>query len=117
MRDHGVQTTVYLDIPRAPARTADLANYARRAIDKFLIANGPFFGAPFPDIRHDARTVAPDSVTSLHAKCIVIDDERALVTSANFTNRGQERNIEVGVLIHDPGLCTQLVRQWRSIGG
>jgi hypothetical protein len=115
MRDHGVEATLYLDIPRAPAGTADLAEYARRAIDRFLIANWPF-GAPIPEVRYDPRTVSPDSLVSLHAKCIVIDDERALVTSANFTSRGQERNIEVGVLVHNRGLCGQLARQWRAVG-
>lgn len=39
----------------------------------------------------------------LHAKCAVIDRSQALVTSANFTEAAQTRNIELGVLVrHAP---------------
>jgi len=37
------------------------------------------------------------------------------VTSANFTDRGQTRNIEMGVLVDDPGLANRLVHQWRGL--
>ena len=35
---------------------------------------------------------------SLHAKCVIVDRKVAFVTSANFTEAAQNRNIEVGVL-------------------
>ncbi len=38
-------------------------------------------------------------ITKLHAKLLVSDRQRALVTSANFTRHGMERNIEVGVTV------------------
>jgi phosphatidylserine/phosphatidylglycerophosphate/cardiolipin synthase-like enzyme len=44
----------------------------------------------------------------LHAKCIVIDDERALVTSANLTETAHVRNIEAGVLLEDPVFAKEL---------
>jgi phosphatidylserine/phosphatidylglycerophosphate/cardiolipin synthase-like enzyme len=40
---------------------------------------------------------------------------RSLVTSANFTQRGQDRNIETGVLIDDRGFAVQLESQWRGL--
>jgi hypothetical protein len=49
-----------------------------------------------------------------YTKCIVVDERRALVTSANFTKRAQTRNIEVGVLIEDEHFARALVHQWRS---
>ena len=49
---------------------------------------------------------------SLHAKCIVVDGSTALVTSANFTDRGQTRNIEAGVLVRDRGFAERLASQW-----
>jgi phosphatidylserine/phosphatidylglycerophosphate/cardiolipin synthase-like enzyme len=52
---------------------------------------------------------------SLHAKCIVVDEERTLITSANFTERGQTRNIEAGVLIEDRGFAEELGAQWRQL--
>jgi phosphatidylserine/phosphatidylglycerophosphate/cardiolipin synthase-like enzyme len=51
----------------------------------------------------------------LHAKCIVVDHEQALITSANFTNRGQTRNIEVGVLIRDALFAQWLEQQWFNL--
>jgi phosphatidylserine/phosphatidylglycerophosphate/cardiolipin synthase-like enzyme len=47
--------------------------------------------------------------TCLHSKCIVIDNSKILVTSANFTEAAHERNIETGVLFHDESL-SQTVR-------
>jgi phosphatidylserine/phosphatidylglycerophosphate/cardiolipin synthase-like enzyme len=36
---------------------------------------------------------------SLHAKCIAVDDQQVFVSSASFTEAGQDRNIEVGLLV------------------
>jgi len=37
------------------------------------------------------------------------------VSSANFTTRGQDRNIETGVLLEDPHFARQLEGQWLSL--
>jgi phosphatidylserine/phosphatidylglycerophosphate/cardiolipin synthase-like enzyme len=42
-----------------------------------------------------------ESNACLHAKCVVVDEERLLITSANFTAAAHERNIEAGVLMRD----------------
>jgi len=67
-----------------------------------------------------SRMPSPGSTTistraSLHAKCIIVDDERTLVTSANFTDRGQSRNIEAGVVIEDKVFSEELAGQWRQL--
>lgn len=41
-----------------------------------------------------------------------MDGNRAFISSANFTQRGQERNLEVGVLIEDPSFASFLAGQW-----
>jgi phosphatidylserine/phosphatidylglycerophosphate/cardiolipin synthase-like enzyme len=41
-----------------------------------------------------------------------VDGVRAFVSSANFTERGRARNIEVGVLIEDALFAGSLLRQW-----
>jgi len=46
---------------------------------------------------------------------VVVDGAHAFVSSANFTQRGQERNIEVGVLIADPSFASYLAGQWISL--
>ncbi len=39
---------------------------------------------------------------SLHAKVLIADGERAIIGSANLTDRGMDRNIELGVGIRGP---------------
>lgn len=39
------------------------------------------------------------------------DEREALVTSANFTHRAQDRNVEVGALIRDPRFARALAAQ------
>jgi phosphatidylserine/phosphatidylglycerophosphate/cardiolipin synthase-like enzyme len=89
--------------------------FATAFIDRFLRAVWAF-GEPKPDVFYDPRTAAPGPPwASLHAKCIVVDDERSLITSANFTDRGQTRNIEAGVLVEDPAFAGELSGQWRQL--
>ena len=59
-----------------------------------------------------------DEMSALHAKFIVVDGHRLLVTSANLTYHGFHGNIEMGVLIEGPTAAEaeQLVREW-SKGG
>lgn len=65
---------------------------------------------------YDPRTAVPGPPwASLHAKCVVVDDRKTLVTSANFTDRGQARNIEAGVLIEDEEFSRKLTAQWRTL--
>jgi len=39
----------------------------------------------------------------------------SLFTSANFTDRGQTRNIETGVLIEHETFSAELAGQWRQL--
>jgi phosphatidylserine/phosphatidylglycerophosphate/cardiolipin synthase-like enzyme len=58
-------------------------------------------GQRLPDVFHDPRSLelSSNSNACLHAKCIVVDEERVFITSANFTEAAHQRNIEAGVLI------------------
>ena len=72
------------------------------------------FGPPYPDVYYGPRSaITGPPWVSLHAKCIVVGDELAFVTSANFTERGQTRNLAVGVSIEDRYFATLR----RSSGG
>lgn len=74
-------------------------------------------GRRLPQVYYDPRALlaGPGPRASLHAKCIVVDDECAFVTSANFTEAAQERNIEAGVLVRDPTLSRGLRSQFESL--
>lgn len=71
------------------------------------------FGPPFPEV----YGFVPEKgvFASLHAKCVVVDGRWVFVTSANFTDRGQTRNVEVGVLVDDTRLAAVLEAQF--VGG
>ena len=52
---------------------------------------------------------------ALHAKCIVVACSEAFVTSANFTEAAQDRNIEAGVLVRIPSFARSLVEQFENL--
>lgn len=79
------------------------------AATDFLGRHWPF-GPPFPDV----YGFVPEQgvFASLHAKCVVVDGRWVFVTSANFTDWGQTRNVEVGVLLDDARLAAVLEAQF-----
>jgi phosphatidylserine/phosphatidylglycerophosphate/cardiolipin synthase-like enzyme len=63
-----------------------------------------------PEIYYDVRSTAV-----LHAKCILIDGEELFVTSANFTDAAQHRNVEVGLVVKSPVIVDQATRFFESL--
>ena len=51
----------------------------------------------------------------LHAKCVVVDRRLALVTSANFTEAAQTRNIEVGALIRCDRFAAKVTEHFEAL--
>lgn len=114
MRDRGVRTEIFIDIRDAAPPGVLPAAHARAYATRFLEKNWSF-GPPFPTLFYDPRSAQNRALASLHAKCIVVDVKSTLVTSANFTDRGQTRNLELGVLIGDRDFAARVVNQWRSL--
>lgn len=103
----GLAVTICLDIQRAwndPTPSAELV--ARFARD-FRQKHWPW--PTLPALFYDPRSLETgDARASLHAKCVIVDRSRALVTSANFTDAAQRKNVEVGVDIRYPHAATRL---------
>lgn len=112
MTARGLGVDIYLHVDRA-RRTRDIDQHIEHAGASFFAANWPF-GPPHPTIYVGPSTVAPDSLESLHAKCVVTDERIAVVGSANFTDRGQSRNVEVGARIEHASFARALVAQFRA---
>ena len=74
-------------------------------------------GERLPEVYYDPRSLSLefDARACLHAKCIVIDDDRALITSANFSEAAHERNIEAGTAITDTVLARALKAQFDTL--
>jgi phosphatidylserine/phosphatidylglycerophosphate/cardiolipin synthase-like enzyme len=114
----GVQVDLFMHVRIADVDRPKLATdegrqaVVQKALKAFLTVNWP--GAPFPRIHYDPRPITTSIYSSLHAKCVVVDEAEALVTSANFTDRGHDRNVEVGALIRDPRFAQSLATQWHT---
>jgi phosphatidylserine/phosphatidylglycerophosphate/cardiolipin synthase-like enzyme len=106
---------MFLNVPRAHLDTASEAELTRRFAEAFRNEHWP--GRRLPEVFYDPRalSVEPGPRSCLHAKCIVVDDRRAFVTSANFTEAAQERNIEAGVLIEDADFARALRSQFETL--
>lgn len=115
MQAYGVRASFFVDLPQVDSPALVPAEHLDRHLGAFLRDNWPF-GGPIPTLYYDKRALRPGPpFCSLHAKCVVVDGARAFVSSANFTQRGQERNIEVGVLIEDPSFSSYLAGQWMGL--
>jgi hypothetical protein len=114
MKARGVKATFVLDLAGQARIASEMDDFAREKIVAFLGTNWPW-GDPRPAIYYDPRTIMPKVYASMHAKCIVVDDARALITSANFTSRAQSRNIEVGVLVEQASFAKELAEHWRAL--
>ncbi|AGY56946.1 DISARM system phospholipase D-like protein DrmC [Gloeobacter kilaueensis] len=71
-------------------------------------------GSKLPQVFYDPRALQKggNERACLHAKCVVIDQQKALVTSANFTEAAHKRNIEVGALLSDQATASALWQQF-----
>jgi hypothetical protein len=72
---------------------------------------------PKPEVYYDPRSLEIPGAhrSSLHAKCVVVDRRAALVTSANFTDAAQERNIECGVIMRHRPIVERLHRYFTAL--
>ncbi len=114
MKDHGVAARFFVDVPQVE-RGAPTEGHVAHHLGKFVTESWPF-GDQRPRLYYDRRALVPGPPwCSLHAKCVVVDGAKAFVSSANFTQRGQERNIEVGVLIEDASFASYLAGQWLGL--
>jgi phosphatidylserine/phosphatidylglycerophosphate/cardiolipin synthase-like enzyme len=91
-----------LDIARQHNDSTPSAEIVSRFARDFRSRHWPW--ATLPELYYDPRSLETgEARASLHAKCVIVDRERALITSANFTDAAQRKNIELGVaMIHRP---------------
>ncbi len=114
MVERGVTANFLLNLEANVKHDADIDHKARFLINQFITENWPFEG-PRPSFYYDPRTLDANVYASMHAKTLVIDEAHVLIGSANFTNRGQTRNIEAGALLHDQAFAKRLVTQFQSL--
>jgi len=108
---------MFLNIERKYGDTTVVAELLKLFADRFRAQQWP--GQRLPTVFYDPRALEPTERgkgrAALHAKCVVVDDVNALVTSANFTEAAQDRNIEVGVLVDDAEFARSLRHQFDAL--
>lgn len=109
----GARVELYLHIDEAP-RDQEPAAFAKARVLGFFATHWPW--PERPAVYYDPRTASGNdgAHASMHAKCVVVDERWALVGSANFTDRAQTRNIEVGALVDDVVFAREVVRQFHA---
>lgn len=113
-----LDVTLILNVPRKfgdRTRNEDLLDAARLEFSK----NWPWPLKPaiwyFPESLH----LSAVERASMHAKFVIADEEHCFITSANFTEAAQKRNIEVGVELsnsHEPRALSRYFKQLMSEG-
>ena len=63
----------------------------------------------------DHRPVVGTSRAALHAKFVAADERIALVGSANLTDKALASNLELGVIVRDPGVVRRMVGHFRAL--
>ena len=104
-----------IDVRREPTSTSRDIHIVRGFMRRFIEDAWP--GTRLPRLYYDPRSLAPTGPmrSALHAKCVVIDGSEALVTSANFTEAAQVRNIELGLHVSSPAIASQIEDHFHSL--
>ena len=110
-----LEATMYLNLP--PANDTDKESIITRRFAKDFKEKHWPEGCRLPAIYFDPRSIDADRSkrASLHAKCIIVDGFELFVSSANFTRRAQNMNIEVGVHFKSETIANQLQRHFASL--
>ncbi|MGD0984777.1 MAG: DISARM system phospholipase D-like protein DrmC [Acidimicrobiales bacterium] len=110
-----LRVRMFLDVQRNHRDTSRPSEVLRLFAHRFRTDEWP--GSRLPDVYYDPRSLQLEATkrASLHAKCVVVDEQVAFVSSANFTEAAQARNIEVGVLLRSAALARQLANHFESL--
>jgi len=104
-----------LDVQRRRTDSSRTDDVLRRFAKRFRETEWP--GTALPAVFHDPRSLDLDESkrSSLHGKCVVVDRRVAFVSSANFTEAAQIRNIEIGVLIRSAPFAARLADHFDAL--
>jgi len=71
-----------------------------------------------PEVYYDPRPLAAEEEgksACLHAKFVIADSQQVFISSANFTEAAQQRNIEAGILSESPALARDIESHFQSL--
>jgi len=102
-----LRVRMLLDIGEAEGQSEEAA--VRRFLDDFRRWHWPE-GQALPEIWYDPLSLLPsgENRAVAHAKCVVADNRYLFVSSANFTEASQNRNLEAGLLVESTALAHRM---------
>jgi len=111
-----LEVQMFLDVRRGSGDTSAASDVVRRFGDRFRHQDWPS-DRPYPELFYFPASLEErqSARAAMHAKIIVIDNSRVFISSANFTEAAQQRNIEVGVVIRSNALANQLAQHFASM--
>jgi phosphatidylserine/phosphatidylglycerophosphate/cardiolipin synthase-like enzyme len=106
-----LQVRMFLDVARRQGDTSSAEALISKFVHQFKSGQWPN-GMPLPQVYCCKRFLGDvnGKFASLHAKCTVVDNQRVFVSSANFTEAAQQRNVEVGLLLQSRVVCQRILR-------
>ena len=110
-----LEVRMFLNVERRRTDTSLDSEVVKGFRHRFRTKEWP--GPRLPELYYDPRSLEsdPSRRASLHAKCVVVDEEVAFVSSANFTEAAQQRNVEAGVLIRSRPFAAKLAAHFRAL--
>jgi hypothetical protein len=105
---------MFLYVPRKRGDTSSTKVLIARLVQEFKNSHWPK-NVPLPMVYVCEQLLLAASPGSLHAKCIVVDSQQVFVSSANFTEAAQLRNIEVGLLVNSSAIGERVRRFFRAL--
>jgi phosphatidylserine/phosphatidylglycerophosphate/cardiolipin synthase-like enzyme len=111
-----LQVRMFLDVPRKQGDTSSVSAQIARYVREFKTSQWPN-GVRLPDVYCCGQLIEDEHGKPgvLHAKCISVDDETVFVSSANFTEAAQQRNIEVGLLVKSSAVSKRVRRFFEAL--
>ncbi len=111
----GIEVELYVNLPSKSGHALDEKTDVAAYRETFVREHWPA-GAPLPALYYDPESRKHGtSRASLHAKCVVVDGRWVFITSANFTEAAQERNIEAGVLLDNGNIAKSLIGRFHAL--
>jgi phosphatidylserine/phosphatidylglycerophosphate/cardiolipin synthase-like enzyme len=100
--------TLIVNVERSYRDTSSDGTIVGRFFQNFWTNVWP--GRRRPRVFYDRRALADNDKAVLHAKCVVADERRLFITSANLTPRAQTDNIEMGLLVDERTKALSVIR-------
>jgi phosphatidylserine/phosphatidylglycerophosphate/cardiolipin synthase-like enzyme len=111
----GLRIVFHVDVPRRTGDTTSHDSLVLKYATEFREKHWPW--KPVPEAYFDPRALETDGKVraSLHAKVVVVDRRKILLTSANFTEAAHQKNIELGVLCSVPYLAERVCAYFEAL--